>query len=70
MNIPVVDLTIGSFTQLEQLIGIGLQKDKVEDIVKQFEWSEFEWSGLSNLSRIGSQTNIIQNQYCYLCYIW
>lgn len=30
--IPDVDLTIGSFIQLGQLISIWLQKDKVEDI--------------------------------------
>ena len=61
---------MGTFIQLEQLIGIGLRKDSLEDIVNQFEWSNVELKGLSNLCGSGSRTSLIQKKYRHLCYLF
>ena len=68
-NIPDADRTMGAFIQLEQLISIGLRKGNLEDIVNQFEWSDFELKGLSNLCGSGSVTSLIQkNLVIYVTY--
>lgn len=46
-----------------------LRKDEVEDIFKQFEWSELELNGLSNLSGSGPRTSIIDFLIIYAIYL-
>ena len=60
VNIPDVDQTMGSFNQSEPLIGVGLQKHQLTELVNLFEWLESKIKGLANILGSGSRTIFVQ----------
>jgi len=64
------DDKMGTFQQLEQLIGIGITRDKLTSINALFTWSDEELTGLNNLKGVASRNTLADKKYKHICYLF
>ena len=69
-NRPNQDDKMGTFQQLEQLIGIGMTRDKLTSINELFTWSDEELTGLNNLKGVASRNTLADKKYKHICYLF
>ena len=65
-NLPNQDDTMRAFQKFEQLIGIGITRDKLTSIDELFNWSEEELTGLNNLKGVAIHDTIGDKTYKYI----
>ena len=61
---------MGTFQQLEQLIGIGITRDKLTSINALLTWSDEELTGLNNLKGVASRNTLADKKYKHICYLF
>ena len=61
---------MGTFQQLEQLIGIGITRGKLTPINELFIWSDEEIKGLTNLKGVATRNSIGDKKYKHIYYLF
>ena len=69
-NMPTKDDRLGTFQQLEQLIGIGIRREQLTDVVGLFEWTRVECDELSLLQSAATRNELEDKKYRHLCYLF
>ena len=69
-NMPATTESMGTFCQLEQVLGIGLKKTHLTNIISLFQWSDVEEIELNILMGSGSRNTTNQKKYRHLCYLF
>ena len=69
-NMPSVDEQLGNFQQIEQLIGIGIERKNLTTINQLFDWSDEELVGLQHLKGVATRDTIGDKKYKHLCYLF
>ena len=70
VNMPSQDDILGNFQQIEQLIGIGIERQNLTIINNLFEWSEQEIKELSQLKGVAIRDSIADKRYKHICYLF
>ena len=68
-NLPPKNHRKGTFLQLEQLMGIGFERQNMNEIVSLFSWDEEEKHELSLLKGINTRDTMNDKKYRHLCYL-
>ena len=59
----------GTFQQLEQLIGIGFRREKMNEVVSLFDWDNEENYEIEKLKGINTKDSLIEKKYRHICYL-
>ena len=57
------------FQKLEQLIGIGLDRSKMNEIVGLFGWNEEKVFELDKLTVVSTRDTMTDKKYRHICYL-
>ena len=69
-NIPNKDDILGTFQQLEQLLGIGIKIDELTGVIQLFNWSPIEYEELNNLQSAPTRNTLSDKKYGQVCYFF
>ena len=69
-NLPNEDDTMGTFQQIEQLVGIGIKRDQLTSVNSLFLWSDEELTALDNLKGAATRDTIEDKKYKHICYLF
>ena len=67
---PSEEEQLGNFQQIEQLIGIGIERTNLTTINELFDWSEEELLGLQHLKGVATRVTMGDKKYKHLCYLF
>ena len=68
-NLPLKSQMKGTFLQLEQLMGMGFERQKMKEVVSLFDWDEEEEHELGLLKGINTRDTLNDKKYRHLCYL-
>ena len=69
-NLPSEEDTMGNFQQIEQLVGIGITKEKLTSVNDLFLWSDEELTALDILKGAATRDTIADKKYKHICYLF